>query len=129
MKSIRPIVKLLKNKELSTKIYLYFSTKSAGDDYDPYENNYAFTNLNPICIKGHVISIKPETAYWKQFGLNETDVKEVICEEHYQAYFELANKIVIDNKTYQVYKSGTGNRTLITKRPNKLIRVILTRKE
>ena len=48
-------------------------------------------------------------------GLVETGAVEIICEYKYANLFKLANKIEINSDEYQVYKSGIGNRVLITK--------------
>jgi hypothetical protein len=121
----REINNLLKNSNLSTKIFLYFSTKTAGDYYDSYEQNYTYTNLNPLCIKGYVRDIKAEALVWKQYGLSEIGAKEILCEEKYASRFRLCNKIEINGDAYQVYKEAQGNRLLIESRPFKLIRVIV----
>ena len=127
MKSIYMVKKLLKDKAFTTKVSIYFSTKVAGDDFDPYEANYVTTNLNPVTIKAYVRDISPEALVWKQYGLHNTGAKEILCDDKYKNWFEKANKIVIDGETYQVFKEGTGNRTIITKRPYNLIRVVLSR--
>ena len=116
---------LLKDKNFSTKIYLYMSTKTAGADFDPEEQNYTYTNLNPIVVKGYVKDVKAEALVWKNYGLSETGAKEVICEYKYAEWFRLANKIEIDSDSYQVYKENVGNRMLIEKRPFSLARIIL----
>lgn len=127
MKKITAISKLLKDKEFTTKIRIFFSTKTAGDDYDPYEANYTFSNLNPLTIKGYVRDISPEALVWKQYGLANVGAKEIICDEKYKTWFENCNKIEIDNIEYQVFKEGTGNRNIIIKRPYQMIRVVVTR--
>ena len=119
------INKLLKSKELSTKIYLYMSTKSAGEDFDSEELNYTYTDLNPIVVKGYVTDIKPEALVWKQYGLAETGAKEVLCEYKYAQWFRLANKIEIDGDEFQIYKENVGNRVLIEKTHFSLARIIL----
>jgi len=127
MKKILAINKLLTNKEFSTKIRIFFSSKSAGDDYDPYENNYTFSNLNPITIKGYVRELSPEALVWKQYGLANLGAKEILCSDRYRTWFENCNKVEIDGDEYQVFREGTGNRVIISKRPYKLIRVVITR--
>lgn len=129
MRKIPFLNNILKDKEFTTKIYIYMSTKAGGDDYDPYEANYDFTNLNPIIIKGYVRELSPETAFWKQYGLFQNGMKEILCEARYRKYFELCNRIVIDSIDYQVFKSGTGGKTMITERPFNIIRVVLSRKD
>lgn len=127
MRKIPAIKKLLKDKDLMTKIRIFFSTKAAGDDFDPYEDNYQFTNLNPITIKGYVRDVSPEALVWKQYGLDNVGAKEIICEEKYKTWFENCSKIEIDSIEYQVFREGTGNRSLIVKRPYQLIRVVVTK--
>ncbi len=130
MKLIPEIRKVLKDKNFRKTVVVYFSTKAAGDDYDPYENNAEFTNLNPVAITdAYVRTLDPEKAFYKQYGLHLSDSKEIICEARYQSYFEHCNKIEIDGNTYQVFKSGTGNNTLISPRPGGLIRVVVTRRD
>lgn len=124
-KSSPEIKKLLNDKNLSTKIYLYMSTKTAGEDFDSEEKNYTYTNLNPVVVKGYVKDVKGEALVWKQYGLSETGAKEVICEYKYAQWFRLANKIEIDGDEFQVYKENVGNRLLIEKRPFSLARIIL----
>ena len=119
------IKKILNDSNLSTKILLYMSTKSAGEDFDPEEKNYTYTNLNPVTVRGYVKDVKGEALVWKNYGLSETGAKEVICEYKYAEWFRLANKIEIENDQYQVYKENVGNRLLIEKRPFQLARIIL----
>jgi hypothetical protein len=127
---IRKKVKhLLENNNYTTKIKIYFSSKSYGDDYDPYEDNATYSNLSPLILKAYVREILPETAFYKQYGLHKTDMKEVICEDKYKNWFEKCNRIVIDDVDYQVFKAGTGGKTMISKRPQNMLRVVLTRKD
>lgn len=121
------IKKMINNKDLSTKVYIYMSTKEAGDDFDPYESNYTYANLNPLAIKAIVRELTPETAFWKNYGLFISGTKELLTEKKYRTAFENANKVVIDSIEYQTFKGGPGNRTLITERPFNTIRVVLTR--
>lgn len=122
------LVRLLNNPNISTKISIYFSTKTAGEDYDPYEKNYTFTNLNPVTIRGYVRDISPEALVWKQYGLTEIGAKEIICEDKYADWFRKANKIIIDGDEYSCYKEGLGSNALITKRPKKIIKVVVFKK-
>lgn len=128
MKKIRVLRKLLKDKNLTTKVKIFFSTKTAGDDFDTFEQNYVFSNLNPQTIKAYVREVTPETAFYKQYGIHQTGMKEIICDERYRGWFENCNKIEIDSIEYQTFKGGTGNKTMITKRPNQLIKVVVSRK-
>ena len=129
MKKIKTIRRLFNKKDLMTKVYIYFSVKEAGDDYDPYEENYVFTNTNPLVIKAYVRELTPESAFYKQYGIHQEGMKEILCDDRYRSWFENANKIEIDGIEYQTFKAGTGNKTLITKRPNKYIRVVVSRKD
>ena len=116
---------LFKDKNFTTKIYLYMSTKSAGEDFDSEEKNYTYTNLNPIVVKAYVRDIKPESLVWRQIGLAETGAKELICEYRYVEQFKLANKIKIDSDEYQVYRENVGNRVLITKLNFGMAKIVL----
>ena len=104
------------------------SRQTVGDDFDSYEKNYTDVNLQPISIKGYVHDIKPEALVWKQYGLTEVGAKEVICEDKYVEYFRKANKITIDGDDFCAYKDGMPKSALITKRPFKLIKVVLFKK-
>jgi hypothetical protein len=117
--------KILKDRNFTTKIYLYMATKSAGVDFDPEEKNYTYTLQNPHVVKAYIRDIRGEALVWKQYGLAETGSKEAIVEYKYVEWFRLAHKIVIDNDEFQVYKENVGNRMLIEKRPFALARIIL----
>ncbi len=123
------IKKLINHSSYNTKVRIYFSTKSFGDDYDPYEAKATYTNLNPLTIKAYVREISPEALVWKQYGLQNMGAKELLCEDKYKNYFENCNKLEIAGVDYFVFKEGTGNKTLIIERPNKLLRVIITKSE
>jgi len=116
-------------KENSTKIYIYFSIATAGDDFDPYEQNYTYTNLNPLVIKGYVRDISPEALVWKQYGLREMGAKEIICDKRYRNWFEKCNKIEINGEKFQVFKEGVGGKFIITSLPYNLIRVVINKAE
>lgn len=117
--------KLLRDYRVCTKIELYFSSRSCGDDYDPYEKSYTFSNLAPLTIKGYITDIRPESLAWKQYGLSEVGAKEVITENKYASWFRKCNKVKIDSDEYQVYKESQGNRVLITELPFKLVKIVL----
>lgn len=121
------ISSILKDQYLSKKIRIYMSTKSIGNDFDSYEANYTFSNLNPYFISGYVRELTPESAFYKEYGIHKSGTKEFLCEDKYENYFLNANKIEIDNIEYQVLKSATGNRVLLTHRPFGILRVILSR--
>ena len=113
--------------DFCTKIRISFSQKTAGEFYDPYEQNYTYTNSNPITIKGYVSEISAEKLVYKQYGLQNMGAKEILCDSKYKSYFENCNKIEIDGDNYLVFKEGTGGKTIISNRPKKMIRVIITR--
>ena len=118
---------VLRDQNLNTQIQIFMSKLTAGQDYDSFGNNYTPSNLNPVTVYGYVREITPETAYWKQYGLYQTGMVEIICEDRFYEYFKLANSIVIAGVTYQVFIEGTGNKVMITRRPGQLLRVVLTR--
>ena len=121
------ILKLI--KENSTKILIYMSTRTYGDDYDPFTKNYTYTNLNPMAIKAYIRELSPEALVWKSYGLKTEGAKEIICEKKYTNWFKTANKITIESVEYEVFKSATGNRANIQEQPYKMIRVLLEKKE
>ena len=118
---------LLRNPDILTKVRIYFSSQSPGDDYDPYENNTVYSNLNPVVIKAYVREVSPEALVYKQYGLHQMGAKEILCDDKYKSWFENCNKIEIEDVEYQVFKEGTGGRTLISKRQYGIIRVVVTR--
>ena len=128
MKHKKNLLKLIKRNDLATKIKLKFSSNLYGDWYDPYENNVKSTNLNPITIKAYVNTLSAEKAYYKQYGENVDDVKEIYTEDKYANYFKNCSEIEIDSNNYQTYRSGTGNNVTIKKLPYKMMRVTVTRK-
>ena len=128
-KKIPWISKIFKHTDFCTKITIYFSQKTAGDYFDPYEENYTYTNLNPLTIKGYVSEITSEALIYKQYGLQNQGAKEILCDSKYKSYFQNCNKLQIEGDTYTVYREGTGNNTLISNRTKKMIRVIVTRND
>jgi len=128
MRKIKDFYNLLKHSNYTTKVKIYFAIPVAGDDYDSYEQNYTYSNLNPITIKAYVSQISPEALVWKQYGLKEIGAVEIITEKRYKNYFEKCNKIEIDDEEYEVFKEAVGNRSIISERPYNLIRVILNKK-
>ena len=119
--------RIFKHSDFSTKITIYFSVKTAGEYFDPYEQNWTYTNLNPLTIRGYVSEITSEALVYKQYGLQNMGAKEILCDVKYKSYFENANKLEIDGDNYLVFKEGTGNKTLISNRTKKIIRVVVTR--
>lgn len=128
MRKLLEINKLLKDKDFCTKVKIYLATKSYGEDYDEYEDNYNLSNLNPITIKGYVTEVSPSALVWKGYGLKEIGAKEIICEARYENYFKKAAKIEIDGEEYEVFREAVGNRSIIQKRPYQLIRILLQKK-
>lgn len=130
MKNIQSLHDIIKYSEFSKKIQIYFGSRTVGEDYDPYEQNYEYeTNeLNPMTIKAYVTQVSPTQLVYKQYGLDKQGAVEIITEGKYESWFEDAVKITIDSVEYEVYRDAVGGRSLITKRPNKLMRVVLTRK-
>ncbi len=126
-KKLRVAQDIYKNNEVSSKIYIYFASQMAGDDYDEYEKNKVVLNLNPIVIKGYVREINPEALVWKQYGLANIGAKEVLCDAKYDSYFRKCQKIKIDNIEYQVFKEGAGNKAIIQQRPFQTMRVVISR--
>jgi len=126
-KKLRIAQDIFKDNSVSSKIYIYFASQQAGDDYDPFEKRLTATNLNPIVIKGYIREINPEALVWKQYGLANIGAKEILCDDKYESYFRNCQKIVIDNIEYQVFKEGVGNKSIIQKRPFQTMRVIVAR--
>lgn len=125
----KPLVlnQLINKSEFKEKIQIYFSTKVAGDDFDPYEKNFTKTYLNPVTIYGIVTEISPSTLVWKSYGLSEFGSVQVVCDAKYESWFRNCSKVVINEKTFNVFKEGTGN-AIIQKRPYGMIRVALQKK-
>jgi hypothetical protein len=121
------ILKTIEDSGLNAKIQIFFSQRTVGTDFDPYEKNYTYTNQNPLTIKGYITDVSPEALVWKQYGLTEVGMKEITCNSKYAQWFRICNKIEINGDTYQVYKENVGNRLLITELPLKLIRVIVSK--
>lgn len=113
-------------KDSGTKVYLYFATKMAGNNFDPYEKNYVDVTLNPNVIRGYMTTISPEALVWTQYGLNEIGSIELFCETKYSAWFKQAKRIVIEGNDYSVFTAG--GRLMIQDRPYGVIRVILQKK-
>lgn len=128
MKRIPEIKKLLANKDFSTKVQLYFSTKTMGDDYDPFSKNFSYNELSPVTVRGLVRELSPEALVWKQYGLAESGAVELITDKKYLDWFKNCTKIIIDGEIYTVFKDATGDRVQIQKRSNDVIRVILQKR-
>jgi hypothetical protein len=65
---------------------------------------------------------------YKSYGLHEQGAVEVLCSDRYKEWFERCSKIIINTKEYQVFKEAAGQRAIITNRPFKMIRVVLSRR-
>jgi len=128
MKKINRIYNLIEDKQFRTKAKLYFSTKTAGADFDPYEENYTTSNLNPVIVKGYVKQLTVTSLVWKNYGLKEQGAIEFFCREKYRNWFENCNRILINDEDYEVFKEGTGGKCIITSRPFQIIKVILQKK-
>lgn len=124
----KEIEKLLTDSNLSTKVSVYFKYTAYGDDYDKYEKNTVDAKLNPKTIKAYVRDVSPEALVYKQYGLHEQGAKEILCDARYKEWFEKCAKIVIEGKEYQIFKEGAGQRAIITNRPFKMIRVVVSRR-
>ena len=55
MRRIPFVNTLLKDREFTKKIYIYFSTAAGGDDYDPFENKKTFTSVAESLIEPKII--------------------------------------------------------------------------
>lgn len=119
-----PIVKNLINDK-GTKILIYFSTKKAGPDFDPYTKNYTFVDLPPKTILGYVTQVTPEKLVWKQYGLQELGAIEILCESKYKDWFKNCNRVVINEQDYRVFKLGQGKLAIVQDRAGGLIKVTL----
>lgn len=117
---------LIEEDQLQT-VWLYFSTKSAGDDYDSYEANYTLTNLNPIPVKGYVHQVTAKTAFYKLYGQHVGEAIEFVCDKRFKNPFETCSKVVYNGEEYQVFRQTTGSRVTISDRPSGKIRVTMTR--
>ena len=127
MKNIQEVHSIVKSSEFSSKIKLYLSSRSYGEDYDPETNNYTSTLRNPITIKGLVRQITPESAIWKVYGSSISGAVEIICEKKWKDSFKNCLKVEIDSEIYIVFRDTTGTNVAINDRPNNLIRVSLKR--
>lgn len=127
-KKNKAIEDLLKNRNLTTKIKIYFSTKVVGDDYDSYEKNYTTTSLNPLTILGYVNDIAPESLVWRGYGFKEMGAKKIICSDRYAEWFRKANEIEIDGDKYTPYRDAPGSLAVITQLPLKRISVVIFKK-
>jgi len=133
-KSVKEFENLIKLNYTATKIYLYFSIKTASEGYDPYENNLTTTNLNPKTIKAYVRHLTAEQVLYKGYGTEHTGAVEIICEEKYLDWFETVSKIVINDNEYKVLSTGNAEGSSTTPktgltliRPFNMGKVVLAR--
>lgn len=108
-----------------TKIYIYFATKEAGEDFDPETKNYTWTNLPPKTITGYITQLTPEKLVWKNYGLQEMGAISVLCEAKYKEWFKHCNRVVVNGNDYSVFRLGAGKQATIEDRPGNLIKVTL----
>lgn len=121
------ITDLLNHSYISTKISIFFATKSVGEDFDSEEKNYTYTNLNSHTIRGYVRELDETKLVYKQYGLNEQGTVEILVEDKYEDWFRNCNKVSINGHDYNIFRESVGKRALITLRPFKLMRVVLKR--
>lgn len=127
MKKLNEVHDLIKLSDFSTKIKIYFSSKSFGTDYDPESKNYTVTYKNPITIKGLVRHISAESSVWKVYGQATEGAVECIVEKKYKDNFKNCAKVEIDSVTYNVFRDKIGSNASIIERPNNLLRISLQR--
>ena len=127
MKNLKEIHNLIRSSEFTTKIQIFFNSRSYGDDYDPETNNYTTTYKNPITIKGLVRQIAPESAVWKAYGVATSGAVEIITEKKHAEKFRNCVKVEIDSIDYNVLRDKTGSNASIISRPNNLVRISLIR--
>ena len=127
MKNINEFQNLFKESDFNRKVFLYFATKSMDGSYDDYEQNYTYTNLNPLCIKALVRDVSPASLTWKKYGTSKSGAVQIYTLSKYQTWFEKANKIEIDGDSFTVYKDGTGGKSTIQKLKGNVISVVLER--
>lgn len=128
MKKIKVIHDLLKNKDFTKLIRIYFATKIADEDFDEEYKNYTYTNLNPITIRGTVTYLAPDKVVYKLYGKAEQSFVEVVTDAKYRQYFEQANKVEVEGKEYAVFRDKVGAGSGIQSRSNDVIRVVLERR-
>jgi len=128
MKRVLDFQNLLRDRNLTKKVLVYFAERSYEDGYDPYENLPTYTNGNPLTFRAYVSQLSPTSLVWKGYGLKEEGSVELVCDKRFRNWLENANKIEIDGDEYQVFKEGSGRRSIITTVAFNLIKAILQRK-
>lgn len=124
-RKIRQTRPLLQGSDFTTKIFIFFAPLSAGEDFDPYENNTSQALLNPKTIFGYVRELTPESLIAKNYGLHRMGMIEILVEERYRSWFEEAARIEVNGKRYQVFRDAPGSKAMIHSRPFSMLRVIL----
>lgn len=127
MKDISEIQNLLSKNQFNKKIQICFGTKTAGADFDQYEQNYTKVALNPITIKGMVRFISPQALIWKKYGLMKDGSIQIYTDDKYKTWFEQATKVIVDGDNYTVYNDGTGSQSSILELKGNIISIILQR--
>ena len=124
----KDVEQILKDSNLTSKIQLFFSTKTWGEDADPCEGNYTLSKLNPKTIRGYVTEVSASSLVWKSYGLHNMGAKEILCDSRYKTWFQNCAKIMIDNEEFQTYREATGGRAIISERKFKMIRVLVAKR-
>lgn len=106
-------------------VLIYFPTKIKGEKYDQEESNYDYRLLPPKNIKAYISNTVGMQRTLEEYGLRDKDILKLLIEGRYRKYFELAGKIIIEEKEYNTYREGVGNNVIITELPNNFITVIL----
>jgi len=101
---------LIRDFGTSVDVFLRAS-KTKGINYNPkYEAGYVITNQNPITIKAYLRDKSEDSLIINQMGLVAVGAKELIIKENDASYFLLAEKVKINDETYEVYSKATGNK-------------------
>lgn len=124
----KDVEKIFKDSGLSTKIQIFFSTKSFPEDYDPEENNYTLSKLNPKTIRGYITEVSASSLVWKSYGLHNIGAKEILCDSRYKSWFQNCAKIMIENEEFQTYREAAGGRAIISERKFRMIRVLVAKR-
>lgn len=127
MKRNKELQKLLFNSEQTKKINLFFSTKEAGEDYDPQEQKYDYTALNPITIKGIVTELSPEKLVYKGYGESKVGSVEIMTDSKYKEWFKNCIAIEIEGVSYTTYKDAVGSSSIVQDITLNIIRVACER--
>jgi hypothetical protein len=133
-KYVRQFQDLMTKDYTATKIKLSFPIHTYENGYDPYENNATLVNLNPKTIKGYIHHLTPEQKIYKQYGLSNVGMIEIIVEDKYYNWFKIANKIEIEEVEYKTMRVGNAagthsnpKGTIVAKRAFRMVRLALVR--